>query len=133
MKEFVYMVNKDIALEWFKIAEADLASANYLQNMKPFPVEIICYHCQQSAEKFLKGYLAFLGEEISKTHDLVHLNKYCLKHDEEFSVLENDCEMINDYSVTARYPFPVDIDKSDMSLALQGASRIKQFVLLKVE
>ncbi|MCD4701833.1 MAG: HEPN domain-containing protein [Candidatus Aegiribacteria sp.] len=127
------MVNKDIAVEWFKIAEADLASANYLQNMKPVPVEIICYHCQQSAEKFLKGYLAFLGEEILKTHDLVHLNKYCLKHDEEFSILVNDCEMINDYAVTARYPFPVDIDKSDMSLALQGSSRIKQFVLSKVE
>ncbi len=127
------MVNKDIAIEWFKIAEADLASANYLQNMKPVPVEIICYHCQQSAEEYLKGYLAFLGEKIVKTHDLVHLNKYCLEHDEEFSVLENDCQMISDYAVTARYPFPVDIDKSDMSLALQGASRIMQFVLSKVE
>lgn len=119
------MVNKDIAVEWFKIAETDLASANYLQNMKPVPIEIICYHCQQSAEKFLKGYLAFLGERILKTHDLVHLNKYCLEHDVEFSVLKNDCQMINDYAVTARYPFPVDIDKSDMSLALQGALRIK--------
>ena len=127
------MVNKDIAEEWFKIAEADLASANYLQNMKPVPVEIICYHCQQSAEKFLKGYLAFLGMEIIKTHDLVHLNKCVLEHDEEFRAFENDCQMISDYAVTARYPFPVDIDKSDMSLALQGASRIKQFVLSKVE
>jgi len=36
----------------------DLGTAEYLQNMSPLPLEIICYHCQQSAEKYLKGYLA---------------------------------------------------------------------------
>lgn len=127
------MVNKDVAIEWFKIAEADLSSAEYLQDMKPIPVEIICYHCQQSAEKYLKGYLALVGEEIVRTHDLVRLNKSCADHDEEFSILENDCRMINDYAVTTRYPFQVDIGESDMSLALQGALSIKQFVLSKVK
>ncbi len=58
------MSNKDIALEWFKIAESDLASANFLRKMHPPPLENICYHCQQAAEKFLKGYLAFRGEPI---------------------------------------------------------------------
>jgi len=37
----------------------DLNTAEYLKNMKPLPIEIICYHCQQSAEKYLKGYLVF--------------------------------------------------------------------------
>ena len=64
------MQNRDIAREWFKIAETDLSSAEFLQSMTPVPFEIICYHCQQSVEKYLKGYLALKGEEIKKTHDL---------------------------------------------------------------
>ncbi|NUO84265.1 HEPN domain-containing protein, partial [candidate division KSB1 bacterium] len=50
------MNHKDVAQEWFKIAESDLASAIFLQNLHPLPVEIICYHCQQAAEKYLKGF-----------------------------------------------------------------------------
>ncbi|MDR4497169.1 MAG: HEPN domain-containing protein [Candidatus Scalindua sp.] len=48
------MDNEDIAKEWFKIAETDLTSAKFLQNMKSIPIEIICYHCQQSVEKYWK-------------------------------------------------------------------------------
>jgi len=47
--------------EWFDYADTDLASAEYLCGMHPKPLEIICYHCQQSAEKNLKGYLIFNG------------------------------------------------------------------------
>ncbi|WP_282433370.1 HEPN domain-containing protein [Desulfosporosinus sp. FKA] len=39
-------------------AETGLQSALFLLNMHPAPLEIICYHCQQSAEKYLKGYIA---------------------------------------------------------------------------
>jgi len=52
------MDNLKIANEWFTMADMDLSSAKYLQNMHPIPIEIICYHCQQSSEKYLKGYLA---------------------------------------------------------------------------
>lgn len=58
------MDNKDVAEEWFKVAETDLASAEYLQGMRPIPIEVICYHCQQSAEKHMKGFLALKGEAI---------------------------------------------------------------------
>lgn len=51
------MDNKTGAQEWFDLAVMDMRSAEYLTNMKPVPIEIICYHCQQSAEKYLKGYL----------------------------------------------------------------------------
>jgi HEPN domain-containing protein len=59
------MDNKTVAKEWFIIAQANLASADFLQNMKPAPLEIICYHCQQSAEKYLRGYLAHHGDNIT--------------------------------------------------------------------
>ncbi len=69
------MDNTDIAKEWFKMAETDLSSAKFLQKMQPVPVEIICYHCQQSVEKYLKRFLALKGEEINRTHDLILLKQ----------------------------------------------------------
>ena len=75
--------------------------------MHPLPTEIICYHCQQSAEKYLKGFLALRGEEIQKTHDLTRLNKGCQKYDKDFKQIEDDLLMLTDYAVNIRYPFPM--------------------------
>ena len=49
------MVNIKEAQEWQRLAALDLRTAEYLLNMSPLPIEIICYHCQQSAEKSLKN------------------------------------------------------------------------------
>ena len=125
------MDNKDVAKEWFKIAEADLSSAEFLQNMQSMPTEIICYHCQQSAEKYLKGFLSLKGEAIKRSHDLVILNKECRKYDEDFETIEEDCLMLTDYGVNIRYPFPMDINESDIKVALQSAHKIKDHVLAK--
>ena len=127
------MDNKDVAKEWFKVAETDLASAEFLQRMKPVPVEIICYHCQQSAEKHLKGFLALKGEAIEKIHDLIRLNKICQKYAEDFETIEEDCLMLTDYAVNVRYPFPMDVNEADMHLALKNAQKIRDFVSEKVE
>ncbi len=125
------MDNKDIAKEWFKIAEADLSSAEFLQNMQKIPTEIICYHCQQSAEKYLKGFLSLKGEAIKRSHDLVILNRECRKYDADFETIEEDCLILTDYGVNIRYPFPMDINVSDIKVALQSAYKIKDYVLAK--
>ena len=110
----------------------DIASAKYLQNMYPTPIEIICYHCQQSAEKFLKGFLALKEHEIVKTHDLVILNKLCAEYEKEFKSVTEECLRLTDYGVNVRYPYPIDINKSDMLIALKDVGIIKDFVLRKV-
>ena len=125
------MDNKDIAKEWFKIAEADLSSAEFLQDMQSTPTEIICYHCQQSAEKYLKEFLSSKGEVIKRTHDLVILNKECRKHDEDFETIEEACLMLTDYGVNIRYPFPMDINQTDMKIAIKSAHKIKDYILAK--
>lgn len=125
------MKNTDIVKEWFNIAETDLSSAEFLQTMQPVPIEIICYHCQQSAEKYLKGFLALKGKESKRTHDLILLNKECRKYDEDFITIEDDCLMLTDYGIIVRYPFPMNINESDMKIALKNAHKIKDYVLAK--
>lgn len=127
------MDNKQISLEWFEMAEYDLKTALFLLDMKPIPTEIICYHCQQSAEKYLKGFIALNGEEILKTHDLTTLNKKCCSYDKEFNALEEACINLTDYGVQVRYPFHVDIEEMDMKLAIENAKKIKEFTLKKSE
>ena len=47
--------------EWFDMAEMDLKVAMHLINtFHPIPVEIICYHCQQCAEKATKAIIMSL-------------------------------------------------------------------------
>ncbi|HBQ65195.1 MAG TPA: hypothetical protein DD727_09850 [Clostridiales bacterium] len=43
----------EIFREWLEYARKDLDAAKYLATMDPKPIEIICYHCQQSAEKVI--------------------------------------------------------------------------------
>ena len=56
-------MNSNLVKEWYDFAEMDFISANHLMSLIPIPVEIVCYHCQQSSEKALKGYLIFLDKK----------------------------------------------------------------------
>ena len=37
------------------------------------PWSVICFHCQQAAEKYLKAFLVQRGLKPERTHDLAHL------------------------------------------------------------
>ncbi|MBN2286696.1 MAG: HEPN domain-containing protein [Tissierellales bacterium] len=125
------MDNSQLAQEWFDIAEIDLSSAHHLLTMHPRPIEIICYHCQQSAEKYLKGFLVFNNHEVIKTHDLIILKKLCCEYDADFENLNEECLRLTDYSVNIRYPYTFDLNEEDMNLALKDADKIKDFALRK--
>ncbi|MGL4671068.1 HEPN domain-containing protein [Cetobacterium sp.] len=123
------MDKKDIALEWFKFANEDLSSAQFLLNKVPTPLEIICYHCQQSAEKYLKGFLLLNGEKLQRTHDLIFLNNICKKYSSEFENIEDDCLELIDYGVEVRYPMNIQLNDYDVKNALKSAEKIKQLIM----
>ncbi|SPF52644.1 hypothetical protein SBF1_5970006 [Candidatus Desulfosporosinus infrequens] len=58
------MDKTSIVNEWLDFANKDISSAKYLLDMRPVPLEIICYHCEQAAEKALKGYLILHDMEL---------------------------------------------------------------------
>ena len=122
------MNNTDISKEWFNYAVSDYRAASYLMSMKPKPIEIICYHCQQCVEKLLKGYIALNGGEILKTHDLITLNKICIEYNFVFYDIKDQCIDLTDYGVQTRYPFNVDLDESDVKIALEDTKKVIDFV-----
>jgi HEPN domain-containing protein len=60
-------------IEWLQIAEEDFYAAQVLNEAVRKPYEIICYHCAQAIEKYLKGYLSYNGILPQKTHNLLLL------------------------------------------------------------
>ncbi|SDI59612.1 HEPN domain-containing protein [Natribacillus halophilus] len=127
------MNHKSVAEEWFSYARSDLEVAKFLKNMRPIPLEIICYHCQQSAEKHLKGYIAYNGGEIHRTHDLNILNKICTRYHQRFKELTDECIHLTDYGIQTRYPFELQINEEDMNSALKSATTIQKFVMRFVD
>ena len=120
-------MEREYITEWFRYADMDMESAEYLQGKRPQPLEIICYHCQQSAEKNLKGYLLYQGIEPPKTHDLVDLNDMCADIDKCFSALDKVCGALTRYGVQPRYPNELEIAETDMLIALEYARQIRDF------
>jgi HEPN domain protein len=126
--ELLFM-NDEAVKEWFDFANMDFVCAKHLyENMHPRPLTIICYHCQQASEKFLKGLLIGLNEEIQKTHDLLVLAKLIKNSiDVPIDILKI-CAILNPYSVRSRYPQEVYVDDNDTKYAIDSAYKLKKWV-----
>ncbi len=59
--------------EWLKFAEENLLLAHSGMREEFAPYHTICYLCQGSAEKYLKGFLIWNGWKLRKIHDLIDL------------------------------------------------------------
>lgn len=62
---------KRLTREWVRKAEVDHRAALKLGRGKDRLHDATCFHCQQSAEKYLKALLEELGQTVPKTHNLV--------------------------------------------------------------
>jgi HEPN domain-containing protein len=90
--------------EWLAVAERDLESAKLLGSSSQNLLDIAIYHTQQSAEKALKAYLSWKGQEIDRTHFLPGLVNSCISFDSEFKKLMDDAVDLNPYCTLYRYP-----------------------------
>jgi HEPN domain-containing protein len=97
------MGSHEILQQWLYKGNDDLRSAEYLSTMNnPTPDEVICNLCQQSAEKYLKGFLFSNDIEPPKIHDLNELLGMCVKCDEHFSALSPKMHILTTYAVIPR-------------------------------
>jgi HEPN domain-containing protein len=127
------MVDKEFVLPWITKADNDFLSAQHLaKNMRPVPIEIVCFHCQQAVEKYLKSFLVYNDQEPPKIHDLVELAKFCGKIDADFLQVSQQCECLTPFASQTRYPGTVDPEEADMSRALAFAQDIIVFVKTKM-
>ena len=116
--------------EWFRFADMDLETARHLfEKMYPPPLEIICFHCQQAAEKFIKGVLVYCKIEVIKTHDLVVLidrlkGRFAISQEVLIA-----CARLIPYGVSVRYPQDLNVDESTVKASLHYATIIKDWAM----
>ena len=67
--------------QWVEKAEHDLINAEYTLTLeKNCPLDTVCFHAQQCAEKYLKAFLVQKSISFPKTHDLRVLMKKGMRH-----------------------------------------------------
>ena len=115
---------------WYKKADEDIYVAQQLiQDETYTPTSAICFHCQQCAEKYLKGLLLFRGVEFPKSHDLVHLIGLLADQQLVEEVLEK-ANALNDYAIEPRYPGDLcPLSLAEATEALENATAIRKIVL----
>jgi len=115
--------------DWKILAGRDMDVADHLAaTMRPVPTEAIAFHCQQAAEKYLKGALVILGEEPPYTHDLDELCTLAEKHRPSFASISSLCTIITHFSVQPRYDRGMSLSEDDMRLVLAHTKTIRDFL-----
>lgn len=76
----------EVIEEWVTKAENDFRSADILLHSAELPIlDTACFHCQQSAEKYLKAFLTDRLIRFERTHVLTDLLGLCIPIDKDFA------------------------------------------------
>ncbi len=76
---------RDLVRAWLTKAQHDLASAHKLSTDPDPYLDTAIYHCQQAAEKAIKGFLVFHDQRFEKTHDIEALIALAIPFETQFS------------------------------------------------
>ncbi len=108
---------------WMEFAKSDLALAR-AGRMPEVRLGVLCFHCQQAAEKALKAVLLFHRVEFPPTHNLMDL----------FNLLPSpvspppevkDASNLSGYIRKGRYPLDFfDVQPEEYEQAIQAADRV---------
>ena len=112
-------------IEWIQIAEEDFYVAKLLIEAVRKPYEIICYHCAQAVEKYLKGYLTYNDIIPQKTHNLLLLLELCIEKDNIFENIRAECSLLNKFTNEIRYPHRIEITEEDVTYSISAVDRIR--------
>ena len=120
------MVDPKIVQEWldkahedFRFAQANLDDGNEFYSQ-------ICFHFQQSAEKYLKAFIIANDLKFEKQHNLIFLLKTCAATVPTLLSLMPQCEFLNIAYIDTRYPvhWPTDYTKEKAVKARDAANAV---------
>ena len=122
------------ARAWLRKAEGDLEYGKMgVASGKDRLAWGVCWHAQQAAEKALKAYLAWLGDEnIPHTHYLDLLRERVISQGGE-PPSEDKLLPLNRYAPSMRYPQIGDPALGEAALALRLARQVVQAVKQQIK
>ena len=115
---------KNATREWVKKADADYRGARSLAMQTPPLHDLVCFHCQQCAEKYLKALLEELGIAVAKTHDLDKLLSTLQPHHRGIGKVRPGVRFLTEFAVDTRYPGN-SATKRQAQAALRWADQVR--------
>jgi len=94
---------------WFEKARKDLAAAELDLGASPPLVEDALFHCQQAAEKAIKGFLTWHDKAFRKIHDIRSISRGVLEVDPTLAPLLERAADLTPFAGVFRYPADVGI------------------------
>ena len=113
--------------QWIDMADMDYGVAQHLyKTYYPKPCEIICYHCQQCAEKAIKAVIIAVGVtgDAPKVHDLSYLLNQIAGKIEIDEKYYDYADTLTPYGVSVRYPNELFLEERHAEKAVHMADEI---------
>lgn len=114
---------KRLTAEWVQKAESDFLAAKTLAG-EDLPLhDAVCFHCQQSSEKYLKALLKEASAAIPRTHELTALLSLVSRY-YHLRGLMRGLEFLTRFAVETRYPGK-SASKRQATAALRWAAKVR--------
>jgi HEPN domain-containing protein len=118
---------RSLVRNWIMKARRDLLSAKKLARGKEPYFDTAIYHCQQMAEKVVKGWLVYNDISFEKTHDLRLLVTLAAEIEPKFNSWLDAAEQITPYATAYRYPGEV-LEPEEFLQVFKATSAFYEFV-----
>ncbi|MGH8021300.1 MAG: HEPN domain-containing protein [Opitutaceae bacterium] len=129
---------RELVRVWLIKARNDFDTARQIGSLPGGHLDTAIYHCQQAAEKVIKGYLAFRDHDLERTHDLRRIIQVASHYSPEFSNWMDAAITLTPYATAYCYPgesAALEPSRTEFDEALRLADGFMAFVfsLLPVE
>lgn len=117
----------------YQKATSDLALATYALTIDDaeIDIEIIFFHLQQAAEKYLKALLSFHGIHYEKIHDIRRLIEICQANAIELPNQTEKLVELNPFAVEGLYAVIAD-DLYDAQIFIERLREMKAYVAARI-
>ena len=124
---------KEITHEWVELAENDFLAAEMLYETKTrSPYELVCFHCQQCVEKYMKAILVENEIEFEKTHRLGRLLNLLNPILPELEFHREALGQLSNYASETRYPGEFLVSRKTASDALSLTRDLRSILQLSL-
>jgi|SRR5262245_7737505 len=112
---------------WVRKAEEDVEAARLLAGHHPPLRDVVCFHCQQAAEKYLKALLLELGFIFPRTHNLERLLDLLVPYTPPLNRFRRRLAALSPFGAEFRDPFD-RATMRQMHAALRTMERLRSVV-----
>ena len=123
---------RELVRAWLIKARNDLDTARQISSLPDGHLDAAIYHCQQAAEKALKGFLALHDHGLERTHDLKRLIQMAVGDDISFLQWMEAAITLTPYATAYRYPGEsavLEPSRPEFDEALKLTTKLVNFIL----